>query len=300
MTRNANIAYTTILTVALTLAFPPLTAGQQTDSTGEEEASRFKRADPHRYRLVSKPTARPLGAGEVEASLTNVFLPQLAVGITEAITIEGGMLVLPTQLGELFVLTSSIRLFERRRLDVAVSARALAIKEPDVNESDVFFIGWTGGVLRAGGVPLFGAEKRWHYAVAPRVVATYGTEVASLTASAGGPLANRGHYETASNIGGLVLSAGGHLQLLNWLALVTENDLAFGVPFWIPSRRGTPYTGSQDVVYEEGETRAFQTISGVRFFWDRLAIELAAGVLAYGQSAFDRETQAVLRFSYRF
>jgi hypothetical protein len=236
----------------------------------------------------------------VAGSLTNVFLPQVAVGVTEAITVEGGALIFPPQLGELFVLTSSIRLFERRRLDVAVNARALAVKEPDVNESDVFFIGWTGGVLQTGGGPLFGAEQRWHYAVAPRVVATYGTEVASLTASAGGPLANRGHYETVSNIGGLVLSAGGHLQLLNWLALVTENDLAFGVPFRIPSRRGTPYTGSQDVVYEEGETRALRTISGVRFFWDHLAIELAAGMLAYGRSAFDRETQAVLRFSYRF
>lgn len=103
-----------------------------------------------------------------------------------------------------------------------------------------------------------------------------------------------------SNVGRLVLSAGGHLQLLNWLALVTENDLALGVPFRIPSSRGTPYTGSQDVGYENGETRAFQTISGVRLFWDHLAIELAAGVLTYGRSEFDREIQAVLRFNYRF
>jgi hypothetical protein len=176
----------------------------------------------------------------------------------------------------------------------------VAAEEPDVDASDVFFIGWTGGVLQAGGVPLFGAEQRWHYAVAPRVAATYGTEIASLTAAAGVPLANQRHYEMVSNVGRLVLSAGGHLQLLNWLALVTENDLALGVPFRIPSSRGTPYTGSQDVGYENGETRAFQTISGVRLFWDHLAIELAAGVLTYGRSEFDREIQAVLRFNYRF
>jgi hypothetical protein len=300
MAYDVKIAYLMALIVALALVFPPPAAGQQADSTGAEKAHRFERADPHSYRLLLAPTARPLGAGEVAASLTNVFLPQVAIGVTEAITIEGGMLALPPQFGDLFVFTPSVRLLERGHLDVAVSAQAVAIKEPDVNESDVFFIGWTGGILQAGGVPLFGAEQRWRYAIAPRGVVTYGTEAASLTAAAGVPIANQRHDEMVSNIRSPVLSVGGHLQLLNWLALVTENDLALGVPVQTPFSRRAPRTSSQDVVNEEGETKAFQTTSGARLFWDHFAIDLAAGVLTYGRSEFDREIQAVLRFSYRF
>jgi hypothetical protein len=285
----ANFVYCILLLAALAGAVAAPAAGQPSDSSRAGETGRFDRVDPHGYRLLSKQTARPLGAGGVIASLTNVFLPQVAVGVTEAITLEGGVLALPTELGNLVVLTPSVRLLERRRLDVAVTARAFAVKETDV----IVSVG-PGGVLPSG------AEERWRYVVAPRAVATYGTETASLTASVGVPLANQGRFDTVSGSGDLVLSGGGSLQLLNWLALVSENDLVLGVPFRVPSGLSPSATNFRDFVYEEGETTAVQTISGARLFWDHLAIDLAGGVRAYARSEFDREPQVFLRFSYRF
>jgi hypothetical protein len=285
----ASLIYRTILLAVLAVAVTVPAAGQPSDSARTGETGRFDRVDPHDYRLLSTPTARPLGAGGVAASLTNVFLPQVAVGVTEAITLEGGVLALPTELGNLVVLTPSVRLLERRRLDVAVTARALAVKE-----TDVLFSAGPGGVLPSG------AEQRWRYVVVPRAVATYGTETASLTASVGVPLANQGRFDTVSGSGDLVLSGGGSVQLLNWLALVSENDLVLGVPFRVPSGLSPSATNFRDFVYEEGETTAVQTIGGVRLFWDHLAIDLAAGVLTYGRQEFDREGRGMLRVSYRF
>jgi hypothetical protein len=58
---------------------------------GEWKGDTFLRADPNRTRLLFAPTGRTLSAGEGYFSAYEIFFPFLAVGITDFITLAGGM-----------------------------------------------------------------------------------------------------------------------------------------------------------------------------------------------------------------
>lgn len=260
---------------------------EASDST-DTASSRFDRVDPSGDRLFFKSTARSLGDGHVMVSATNVFLPQVEVGITDAISVEAGVLVLPNYAGDLFTFNPSVRLYHGNRLDVSVDAQAFAFQETDA-------------IFGEGGGSIFpiNVEEQWRYSVTPRVHATYGTDVASLTGSVGVPLATSRPGERISGSSDAIVSFAGDLQVLNWLKLISENDVALGLPY----RFGVPVVSEQgDVITRtvEGETTAFQTLTGVRFFWDRMSIDVAAGVVAYGRDELSREGTGLLRFSYRF
>jgi hypothetical protein len=276
-----------VLLFLLPLALVPSSAAAQTsDSTAADADARFSRVDPHASRLFYKPTARPLGRGTVAVSATNVFLPQVAVGISDAISVEGGVLLVPDYVGDLFVLTPIARLAERDRLQIAVSAGAYAVKETDLSFHSQF------------GSP-FPVEVRenWRYGVTPRALLTYGTDTASLTTSVGVPIASHSLYDDAGS-GYLTLGAGGGLQVFNWLKVLTENDVTLGVPYRVLSLQRTGPT--DEFTYRTGRTAVLHTLTGARFFWDHFAIDLGGGVQTAALDEIDSEITIYLRFSYLF
>lgn len=264
----------------------PLAAAQAPDSTDVGSDTRFSRVDPHGHRLFYSPTARSLERGAVSVSTTNIFLPQVAVGITDAISVEAGVLLMPTHVADLFLLTPSVRLVERDRMQIAVSAGAYAMKETSLSFNNQF-----------GGFFPFEVRESWRYGVTPRALLTYGTETASLTTSIGTPIASRSLYD-GTRSGFLTLSAGGGLQVLNWLKFVVENDATIGAPYRVLSAQQTDPTG--EFTYREGRTTALQSLAGARFFWDHFAIDFGVGFQAAALDRIDSEVASYLRFSYLF
>ncbi|HET6568559.1 MAG TPA: hypothetical protein VFG50_11395, partial [Rhodothermales bacterium] len=59
--------------------------------TSEVAGGRFTRLDPNRTRLLVAPTARPLKAGQGYFADYEIFLPFVAVGVTDRISIGGGI-----------------------------------------------------------------------------------------------------------------------------------------------------------------------------------------------------------------
>lgn len=263
-------AFLLLLSIGLQALPAAAQSPDSADSSTVDSDTRFSRVDPHAHRLFYSSTARPLERGAVSVSVTNVFLPQVAVGITDAISVEAGALAN----AELFLLMPSVRLAERDRLQISVSARAYVAKETGLS-----FNSQPGGFFRVE------ALEDWRYGVTPRALLTYGTDAASLTTSIGTPIASRGLYDDPRS-GFLTLSVGGSLQVLNWLKFIAENEATIGAPYRELSA--------------EGRTTVLESLAGARFFWDHFAIDLGVGVQAATLDRIDSGAVLHLRFDYLF
>jgi hypothetical protein len=158
---------------------------QQKVIKGEWRGDTYLRADPNRTRLLFAPTGRTLSAGEGYFSAYEIFFPFLAIGITDFITLAGGVTLFPGA--------------EQQIIYIAPKVRAVHLDNFDLS----------GGVLYAHvedenfGI-LYG-------------VATYGTSRASLTLGLGWGFVNG---ETADNP---ALMIGGEIQVSNSVKILTEN-----------------------------------------------------------------------------
>jgi hypothetical protein len=152
--------------------------------------------DPSRTRLFFAPTGRMLRAGENYFSDAYVFFPSGQSGITDRITVGGGMSLVPgLSLDEqLFFVTPKVGLYASDNVHVAVGALVAGAKK-------LFDVGPAG--VGYG-------------------VATFGGENSSLTTAAGFVFANG---ETASST---LLMIGGSTRVARSLALVTENYIVSG------------------------------------------------------------------------
>ena len=87
--------------------------------------------NPNRTRLFFGPTARMLNKGEAYFADYDLFFPALTVGLTDRVTIGGGMSIFPA-VGldkQIYYLTPKVKLKSIGRLDFA--AGALVLKLPD-------------------------------------------------------------------------------------------------------------------------------------------------------------------------
>jgi hypothetical protein len=177
---------------------------------GDWYEGEFRRYDPNRTRLLFAPTARSLKKGKGYFSIYQIFFPMLSVGLTDYITLSGGMSLFPGAEKQLLYAAPKIRFVEADNLSLA------------------------GGVLymSAFGETNFGVMYG---------VTTYGTPSASFTAGLGWGFADG---ETADKP---LLMLGGELQLSGSLKLITENwfppgtDVAvvsFGLRFFGESMAG--------------------------------------------------------------
>jgi hypothetical protein len=151
--------------------------------------------DPSRTRLFFAPTGRMLRRGEGYFSDAYVFFPSFQGGLTDRVTVGGGMSFIPgLALGEqVFYLTPKVGLVSGPRLNIAVGALVAGVGE--LSDEGPFGIGYG--------------------------VATFGGEDANVTAGAGFGFAQS---ETSQAI----LMLGGSVRSSRNIALVTESYLYTG------------------------------------------------------------------------
>ena len=109
--------------------------------------------DPNRTRLLFSPTGRALKAGQGYFSVYEIFFPFLAVGLTDNITLSGGMSLFPGTDQQLFYLAPKITPLQLDNFDL--SGGVLYIRVPEESEGagivySVATLGSTNGALTFG------------------------------------------------------------------------------------------------------------------------------------------------------
>lgn len=228
---------------------------------------------PFESRLLFTGTARSISQGEVEVSTSQIVLPQVAVGITDAMSVEAGIGI-ATGGNNIFVVTPKVEI-------ATVGSWQLAIDALTVVEREDTFQG-----------------NRWRAASIPRLIGTAGTPQASVTLGIGVPL-QRSEFDTDgfSQAQWVRLDAGGSFRVLSWLRGLTENFIFLG-----DTQTGVAVVnGNAQFVERTGVT--LQSLTGIRLHGDQFATDLGAFVDARDALLFEQATiDAVpyLRFSYRF
>ena len=152
---------------------------------GEWSGDTFLRADPNRTRLLFAPTGRTLSAGEGYFSAYEIFFPFLAIGITDFITLAGGVTLFPGAEQQIIYITPKVRAVHLDNFDLSGGILYCHIEDENF------------GILYG--------------------VTSYGTSRASLTLGLGWGFVNG---ETADNP---ALMIGGEIQVSNSVKILTEN-----------------------------------------------------------------------------
>lgn len=79
---------------------------------GEMVKGKFWRYDPNQTRMFFAPTGRALKAGEGYFSVYQIFLPFVAIGITDYLSIAGGTCIIPGLFGDLNFFNLKVTPFE--------------------------------------------------------------------------------------------------------------------------------------------------------------------------------------------
>lgn len=158
--------------------------------TGKMVEGKYFREDPNHTRLLFAPTARSLKTGQGYFSAYQIFFPFVAFGITDFLSMSGGVSLFPFTTHQLYYLAPKVRFFHQQNFDLA---------------GGVLYMNITGGDFEGGGL-VYG-------------VGTYGTSRWGLTFGlaygfSGGDLANKP-----------VLMLGGEHRLSNSIKIITENWL---------------------------------------------------------------------------
>jgi hypothetical protein len=156
--------------------------------SGDVIGGEYQRSDPNHTRLLFAPTARALKAGQGYFSAYEIFFPFVAIGVTDFISLAGGMSLFPGISEQLFYFAPKVRFLHLQNLDVA---------------GGVLFSSSTAGSSGQFGI-VYG-------------VGTWGTADASLTAGLGWGFA--GDELSASP----VIMIGGELRASNSVKFISEN-----------------------------------------------------------------------------
>jgi hypothetical protein len=163
-------------------------------------------ADPHATRLFLGPTGRSLAAGEGYAGDFELFVPFVALGVTDRITIGAATVVGGGETGKWFALVPKVQVVRSPVVNVAVGAAA-GFKTEDVGSGTV-------GMAFA--------------------VATLGSTDHSLTLGTGFPFY---HTEDGSDfVTHPVVQFGGEARVGAHTKLITEN-------YWVPQGEGALLSG---------------------------------------------------------
>lgn len=163
-------------------------------------------SDSNRTRLFLAPTGRPLKQGQGYFSAYQIFFPFVAIGVTDFLSMAGGISLLPAA--------------EEQIIYLAPRLTPLHFKDVDVS-AGVLYVSATGADFSGVGI-VYG-------------VGTYGTRDAALTAGLGWGFAE-GEISNEP-----VLMLGGELRVSNSVKLLTENWIppssggfvySFGVRFF--------------------------------------------------------------------
>lgn len=243
----------------------------QVDEIGPLLDGRFTRYDPARTRLFFSPTARSLSAGQKRFSAYYLF-PSLAVGVTDRVDLSAGATVpFVSSEGAAIGLNGNVKvtLVERDGFAAALGGSLsvpLSTEEaPPGAFGTVYALGTFGG--EAGAV----------------TVGAYGAFLTSFDDAVDSELAD-----------GTALLLGFERQLSDRFKFITENYLVLAFVDDIEF----DYNTGERTVTSSTET-AFGTLTGVRFFGDQLAADLAVALGAVDGS-FSTIPVPYLGLSYTF
>lgn len=170
-------------------------------SKGEIVEGRFQRYDPNRTRLFFGPTARTLPQGSGYFSAYMIFVPFLAIGVTDYFTLSGGMTLIPGAEEQMFYIGPKVRF-----LNLEGFSLGSGIIYSHIDEND------------------FGIAYG---------VTTIGSERAALTVGIGWG------YEDSEFSDTPFILLGGEVQVSNSVKLLTENwiisetgVISFGIRFF--------------------------------------------------------------------
>lgn len=169
----------------------------------------YLRLDPNRTRLLFMPTARSVGNGQGYFAAYELFFPFVAYGAGDAVTLAGGLSLLPFSPVQLGYVAPKVTFYQKRGNSVAAGVFAGTLVGDIGNDDDEFF----DEVER----PFFGIL----YGVGTVGDARKAVTLGAGMAFADGELADRP-----------VLVVGGEYQLSNSVKLISEN---YGVPGYADS-----------------------------------------------------------------
>lgn len=152
---------------------------------GEIVEGKFMTEDPNQTRLLFAPTGKSLNAGEGYFSAYEIFFPFLAVGVTDFLTLSGGMSLFPGAKEQIIYIAPKIRFLHLKNFDLS------------------------GGILYS-----HISEESFGIAYG---VATYGTQRAGITLGLGWGYTNKDFADKP------VVMVGAEFQLSNSVKLLTEN-----------------------------------------------------------------------------
>ncbi|HHP7239141.1 hypothetical protein [Longibacter sp.] len=273
--------YPVLLAALMTLATighpEPIAAQSTSVNTDTLDAS----DDPQVNRNFLRPTARPIGDGDVYVSLTNLLFPQVGVGLTDDASLEIGAFAAPSEdfYPDLAIqIRPSLRIHRQQSVDVSLDATAV------ITKSDAFF----GG-------------HDWSLEMHPRLLLTTGSDRASLTAGLGVPLIAEGGEVNSITTSYLDILAAGQVRLFPWMKLITETNI-------LPGYRerfllfGFTSSGRVQTATFENETTRVLTTNGFRFYGDRFSADVAVEADVFFNPVLEEDLSLapVLRFAYRF
>lgn len=152
---------------------------------GQWVEGQFIREDPNRTRLFFAPTARALPQGKGYFSAYEIFFPMVAVGLTDFISLAGGISLFPGVSEQIVYFAPKVRFVHLESMDLA--GGVLYIRLP----------GYTCGIAYG--------------------VTTLGSPTTALTLGLGWGFTNNEFSKTPA------LVIGGETQLSNSVKLITEN-----------------------------------------------------------------------------
>ncbi len=156
--------------------------------SGVVVGGKYRRSDPNYTRLFFAPTARPLKSGQGYFSIYELFLPFVAVGIGDVLTLAGGISIFPGAPQQVFYLAPKVTPIHLKGIDMAAG---------------IMHIGSTGGNSEGMGI-IYG-------------LGTFGSTASAFTLGLGWGYAGK---ETADKP---IVMVGGELQVSNSFKLITEN-----------------------------------------------------------------------------
>jgi hypothetical protein len=168
-------------------------------TSGRSVDGAFWVEDPNSTRLFFTSTARPLRKGSGYIASFELFMPLVAYGVTDRLTLAGGTPIIPEAFGRLWYFAPKYTVSMRERSAVSVGALAFVLPEDVVDEGSI-------GIVYANG--------------------TWGTRDRAVTAGAGwGYRWASGTSDVANNP---VIMLGYESRLSRRVKFVTENWLFTG------------------------------------------------------------------------
>lgn len=161
----------------------------QIESIEDQRSDYTAGDDPNKTRLFFAPTGKNLKAGTGYFSVNELFFPMLAFGITDFLTLAGGMTIIPGASDQLYYLNGKAGLLHFKEADVSAGILYTNITSGDENGLTILYAN-----------------------------STYGTKEAAVTLTAG--LSFNGNENSGKYP---IFILGGELKLSNSSKLLTEN-----------------------------------------------------------------------------